>query len=160
MEFISPLRIEAKGSRWVLLEPLVWKSISGHVIHVPADDVETDFFSIPKWAQWFLPKDLGGENNRAAVLHDHLYFTQRFGEYDIIPGVSQGAAEGVPFTREFADQCLLEAMEDCRFGWLRRTIIFYAVRYGGEETWAHEQERVVLEERIKKVVSKIRRNHG
>jgi len=115
----SPLDVrELGGGEWELLADLVYTTKSGQRITVPKGFV-TDFFSIPPIVRAFLPSV--EPHNEPAVLHDWVY-------QHILQGWKV-------FTRAQCDCLLLEAMEFCQFGWIRRNSIYYGVRIGGGLVW-------------------------
>lgn len=103
---------------WVLHAPISasWQSDtrSWHFT-VPAG-FHTDLSSIPRWARSIIPQV--GRQNRASILHDWAY-------EDGVPGM----------TRAEADQMFLDVMELDGVGWLRRRVMYRAVRLGGGGLW-------------------------
>jgi|SRR5215217_1560451 len=83
---------------------------------------DTDFASVPRGLWNLYPPD--GEYTEAAVIHDALYWHQATAEKD-----------GKPVTRPQADAVFLEAMKALGIGWLTRTILYRAVRLGGQSAW-------------------------
>ena len=71
--FTEPLIVQDLGNgRWRVEAGFRYYIGSNHsevFIDVP-DGYETDFFSIPKFVRWLLPKTQHG--NQAAVLHDYM----------------------------------------------------------------------------------------
>lgn len=80
---------------------------SGVLIVVPAG-FETDFASVPRWAMPFIP--IMGKAAKAAVVHDFLC-------------ENRGS-----LAKARIDAIFLEAMEVLGVSWLRRTLMFLAVR--------------------------------
>jgi hypothetical protein len=111
----EPLRVEyINGKRWKILEPFSFLRVAGgEKITVPADFV-TDFASIPR-ALWSIYPP-AGKWGRAAVIHDYLY-----------------AVGDRP--RIECDQVFLEAMEVLGVPWVRRHLLYRAVRVGGGKPW-------------------------
>ena len=83
---------------------------SKEIIRVPIG-FKSDFASIPRWAQSFLPKM--GRYAKAAVLHDYLYVIA----YK---------------NKEFADKLFLEAMIVLGVPIWKRRIMYWAVKYYGK----------------------------
>ena len=78
-----------------------------NTIYIIPAGVDTDFASIPRAFRRILSRT--GRHDKAAVLHDYLC------EYKIVP-------------RKKADRIFLEAMEVLGVGWLKRNIMYRAVR--------------------------------
>ena len=78
-----------------------------NTIYIIPAGVDTDFASIPRAFRRILSRT--GRHDKAAVLHDHLC------ENKIVP-------------RKKADKIFLEAMEVLGVGWLKRKIMYRAVR--------------------------------
>ncbi len=76
------------------------------IYYVPSG-TNTDFASIPRGFLWLI--DSVGKYGKATVLHDYL-------------------CESKIVTREEADQVFLEAMEKLEVSWLKRKVMYYAVR--------------------------------
>lgn len=111
--YVSSLRTEHLGhQRYRLTSPLVMRgSLTGgsFSLTVPVGFV-TDFASIPTLLQLWLPFD--GPWAEAAVFHDWLY--------------SRGRC-----SRFLADAIFREAMDAMGVPWLKRTLMYYAVRIFG-----------------------------
>ena len=103
--FKTPLQVEKIGkNRWRLLGPLVY---DGSVqITVPVG-FETDFASVPRIA-WRICPPVAGAHAEPAVLHDYLCETSN--------------------DQPAADKLFLEAMKVNGVGWLKRMLMFQAVR--------------------------------
>jgi Protein of unknown function (DUF1353) len=82
---------------------------------------DTDYASVPRIFWSIYPPD--GSYTEAAVIHDALYFYQT-------AGLNRPA-----ITRAQADTVFLEAMTALGVPWLRRRIIYAAVRSGGWIAW-------------------------
>lgn len=105
------------AGKWELYAPFTWESeVDGFRVDVAKGRV-TDLASIPRLFRGIF--QVNGKHRRAAVVHDELYKT--------------GA---VP--RKDADLRFLEAMEEAGVGWLKRRMMYRAVRLGG---WAAYQKR-------------------
>lgn len=96
----------------------VGSETSQDVIIVPAGFV-TDFASIPP-ACWSLIGPPLGRHARAAIIHDYLYDTGGYGGR---------------YTRARSDEIFLEAMAVLKVSWLKRSLMFRAVRIGGASGW-------------------------
>jgi len=112
--FETKLRVEKTNGRWTLLAPLVYVTEGGERITVPEGFV-TDFASVPRLPLMYLIA--GDTAHAAAVIHDYLYRTR-----------DRSRAE--------ADAIFLEAMKASWEPFLRRWIMYLAVRAGGAWTWA------------------------
>lgn len=112
--FSGPLDLRAhKSGEWVVLNPLIYRALSGRTYGVPAGFI-TDLASIPALLRpLFNPNDNG---RKAAVLHDARYC------------IKAG-------TRKEADDIFLEALERCGVGFLRRWAMYSGVRAGGWLYW-------------------------
>ncbi len=76
----------------------------------------TDLASIPRIFQNIIPKV--GKHIQPAICHDWCF-------EDKVPGM----------TRREADQLFLEGMKSVGVGWLRRTVMYSAVRVFGRGLW-------------------------
>ena len=103
---------------WRLLDPLSYKTRTGHLIVVPAGFV-TDLASIPQFA-WSLGFGPAGRWNKPSVVHDYLYATR---------------GQGGIYTRAQADAIFDEAMALCGVPTWRRAVMWAAVRLGGAGGW-------------------------
>lgn len=128
--FPDPIRVEYAGvDAWILLEPFRYQTAAGETITVPAG-FTTDFASIPRPLWGIYPP--AGPWAGAAVVHDYLYI--------------QGDR-----TRKSCDALFLEAMGVLGVPWLRRHLMWSAVRVGGGIPWEiarqrqREQEAFLLE---------------
>jgi hypothetical protein len=98
---------------------------------VPADE-PTDFASVPRIFVWFIPRY--GRYTPAAILHDHLCRTQ------VPDSISRLEADGI----------FRQAMRELGVPFLRRWIMWAAVRWGalatgnGRKGWWREAWRVLL----------------
>lgn len=103
--FKTPLQVEKIGpNKWKLLSPLVY---DGSIKHIVPAGFETDFASVPR-IFWMICPPVAGNHAKPAVLHDYLcenYYNQ---------------AE--------TDKIFLEAMQVNGVGWIKRTLMFQAVR--------------------------------
>ena len=112
--FSGPLDLRAhEPGEWVVLNPLMYCSLSGRTYGVPAGFI-TDLASIPAILRpLFNPNDAG---RKAAVLHDSRYC------------IKSG-------TRKEADDLFLEALARCGVGFARRWSMYLGVRAGGWAYW-------------------------
>ena len=120
---VTPL---ADGQQWRLNEDLQYRSTllldatphDGDVIRVPKGFI-TDFASVPAMLRGVLPPwNVWG---CAAVLHDHLYWTQYL-------------------DRDIADSVLLEAMRVLGVDDAIAALIHTGVRVGGQASWDNNAE--------------------
>jgi hypothetical protein len=94
--------------------------------------MRTDFASVPRAFVWFLPRY--GRYTKAAIIHDHLWREQ-------VPHT---------ITRIEADGIFRQAMRQLEVPFLRRWIMWAAVRWGalatedGRHGWLKEAPRVIL----------------
>lgn len=127
MPFQSDLIVQELGPhRWEVREELKYQG-SHEPLSVPAGK-ETDFASVPKQLRWLVPKY--GVYNKAAVLHDHLC----------------KLAEKDEFDRSDADGIFRRSMRELGVGYIRRWVMWAAVRLGGKLRGADWKEaaRVIL----------------
>lgn len=113
--------------RWVLLRPFsydVGEKDSGVRIEVPAR-FTTDFASVPRVA-WPIVSPI--DHPSAPIIHDWLYFIHQWPDH-------------MPMTRKQADQILLEALQVDGAGWLKRRMMYRAVRMFGGRAWRSKRER-------------------
>ncbi len=117
-------------SLWGLHDPLDYHpGDRTQMVTVPPGFV-TDLASIPRWAWTLLPPD--GPWVKGAIIHDFLYATEGTGVWKHHPpGITRAAA----YSRKEADGILREALENRGVDWLRRNIIWAAVRIGGGPGW-------------------------
>ena len=124
-EFQVPQVNFADGKYWMLQQPLRYlPGMSGKPVTVPSGFVH-DFASVPDVVTIGVPKH--GPYNRAAIIHDFLYWTQ-------------------PCSRLQADNILLISMVEAGVHPARRLAIYVGVRGGGWVAWDDN-----IEERTKKL---------
>ncbi len=123
--------IDETDVNWKLLKELKYTGKTDlFVTELPMD---TDFASVPKVFVWFLPRY--GRYTKAAILHDYLW--------------RKAVPEG-RITRLQADALFRRAMRDLHVAFLRRWIMWAAVRWGAltkpdaRKDWWKESWRVVL----------------
>lgn len=92
-----------------------YSAVHDRSVWIPGDFI-CDLTSVPRLFWSIFPPT--GKYERAAVLHDWLYWAQ-------IEGIS----------RAMADAMFLEAMIVSRVGYFTRTTIYRAVRLGGGSAW-------------------------
>lgn len=123
-EFPLPLKDDRSRPGWRVLEqPFAFLSYSKGEIVVPAG-FDTDYASIPRIFWNIYPPD--GSYTEAAVIHDFLYYEQ-------------------PFDRDECDLVFYEAMTALGVPWLRRQIIYRAVRLGGWHAWHKRASEIASE---------------
>lgn len=105
------------GREWRVRAPLTYIRHDGEAITVPTGFV-TDLASIPRIFHSLIP--VNGPHSPAAIIHDWLYETQTF-------------------LRKEADEIFLEAMRDLGVSWLRRSLMYSAVRLGGWAAWRQRE---------------------
>lgn len=126
-EFPYPLKDDRSRPGWRVLEqPFAFLSYSKGEIVVPAG-FDTDYASIPRPFWVIYPPD--GGYTEAAVIHDYLYWT-------------------LDFTRGESDKVFYEAMTALGVPWLRRQIIYRAVRLGGWVAWNKRAREIEAEQPI------------
>ena len=102
------------GAYWTLIQPFTYIiGQTSHQITVPAGFV-TDFASIPAVLRGLLSPT--GQEGRAAIIHDYLYWEQRC-------------------SREQADWILRLGMIESRVPLVTRQAVYWAVRAMGESAW-------------------------
>jgi len=122
--FTEPLVVTPcpDGRTWILLCDFgyeIGQEGSNNVIDVPVG-FYTDFASIPRLLWSFLPQ--WGKYGNAAVIHDFLYWDQSR-------------------SRKKADEILLEGMVILEVGFIKRYLIYWAVRLWGWWAWWENQSR-------------------
>ena len=118
-----PLELEGKfigKGRWELSAPFEYHARKSFVIVVPEKFV-TDGASIPKFAFSLVGGRWTGKYVRGAVIHDYLYYSQFI-------------------LRKTADKIFLEAMKYSGVNFVKRRIMYLAVRLAGWIPW-NEQRR-------------------
>ncbi len=114
MPFLNELKIKpVKGDQWELLCSMSYVGAGGRVITVPAG-FQMDLASIPRVFRPLFP--VHGKHTRAAVVHDWLY-AEKIGK------------------RKEADQLFLSIMKELGVGWIKRRMMYAAVRAGGWVYW-------------------------
>jgi hypothetical protein len=101
---------EISDVRWRVLEPIVYQG-NRELLTVP-DNFETDFASVPQFLTWLVPTY--GRYTKAAILHDWLWTEVDAGRFD----------------RADADGIFCRAMRELRVPFLRRWLMWAAVRLG------------------------------
>jgi len=122
---------EIDDTNWKVREPFSYTGKT-ETFSVPVG-AETDFASVPRVFVWFLPRY--GRYTLAAILHDYLWRHR----------ASTGAMEYID-----ADGMFRRAMRELHVSFLRRWIMWAAVRWGallkpgGRQGWWRESWRVLL----------------
>jgi hypothetical protein len=134
MPFIGDADVAVKqidDSNWELLAPL---SYQGKFERFDVDaGMKTDFASVPRLFVWFLPRY--GRYTKAAILHDYLWRVK----------ACDGEISWVD-----ADAIFRRAMRELEVAFLRRWIMWSAVRWGaltkraGRVGWWKESWRVLF----------------
>lgn len=96
---------------WELLEPLHYCGNEEH-FEASTDQAPTDFASVPRPFWWLFPRY--GEYTKAAILHDYLC----------------GKADRGEFNRADADGIFRRSMREQGVPFLRRWVMWAAVRFG------------------------------
>lgn len=121
--FTVPLTVtQIDGDKWSTAREFSYyvDDARTEVITVPEGFV-TDFASVPPIARWIIPKS--GKYNQAAVLHDFLYQSLKAKWKDW---------NGKHYTRKQCDDIFLDAMKVLGVNWLKRVLMYRAVRrFGG-----------------------------
>jgi hypothetical protein len=119
MPFISDdVAVKQIGDdRWQLLQPVVYKG-KEELFTVPTD-FQTDFASVPDIFVWLIPRY--GRYTKAAILHDFLCDTK-------------------PINRSDADGLFRRAMRELDVPFLRRWLMWAAVRIGAGLSYANWRE--------------------
>lgn len=128
----STVDVRATGdTTWETLRPLIYHgSVEDFVV---PEREGTDFASVPQIFVWFLPRY--GRYTKAAILHDYLWRV----------AVPRGQID-----RLQADGIFRQAMRELEVPFLRRWIMWAAVRWGalakrdGRRGWWRESGRVAL----------------
>ena len=105
-----PLPLEVRfidGRMWELMKPFVYQSEKCGMIEVPKGFI-FDFASIPKLL-WSIVGSPTGRYGPAALIHDFLCSTNEY-------------------PRKVSDRIFLEAMKDCGVPYLKRMVMYWAVR--------------------------------
>jgi hypothetical protein len=121
---------EIDDKEWRVLAPFTYVA-SEEKYEVPIRE-KTDFASVPRVFVWFIPTY--GRYTKAAILHDHLCRLAREGR----------------FSRRDADGIFRQAMRTLGVAFLRRWIMWAAVRWGavvtseGRKDWHKDAWKVLL----------------
>jgi hypothetical protein len=122
---------EVDETNWAILRELGYQGKKDRFV-VPLEQT-TDFASVPRVFVWFLPRY--GRYTKAAILHDYLWNVE----------VPAGR-----ISRVDADGLFRQAMRELGVPFLRRWIMWAAVRWGalakpdGRKDWLAEAWRVLL----------------
>lgn len=122
---------QVTNQEWELCERLVYRTPTDTFMAGPP--MRTDFASVPRVFVWLLPRY--GPYTKAAILHDYLWRT-------VVP-VGK-------ISRTEADRVFREAMHELNVAFLRRWIMWAAVRWaslfksGGREGWLKDLWCIIL----------------
>lgn len=86
----------------------------------------TDLSSIPRWARSLIP--VIGRQNGPAVIHDYVYEPMNNDR-------PEGKHQLPGWTKQEIDTLFLLAMESVEVNRVRRTLMYWAVKYGGSHAW-------------------------
>jgi len=121
---------EIDARRWEILKAFTYQAQED--AYTVSAGQPTDFASVPRAFIWFIPSY--GKYTKAAILHDHLCDLARHGQ----------------FNRRDADGIFRQAMRVLGVAFLRRWIMWAAVRWGavatpeGRRDWLKDSWRVLL----------------
>lgn len=110
------------GGRWKLTAPFEYHSKKYGIFKVPEFFI-SDGASIPKFAFSLIGGRWTGKYVEASIIHDYLYFTQTT-------------------KRSYADRVFLEGMKILGVGWLKRRVMYLAVRVWGWKPWNKHKRRI------------------
>ena len=105
-----------EDDKFYLIRDFVYKSIHFGDITCP-ETYLTDGASIPRWSQWSVGSPWSGKYPRAAVIHDWLCSSN---------GEILGTNKRI--TKKESDQVFLEMLEFLDVGFIKRHIMYRAVR--------------------------------
>ena len=105
-----------EDDKFYLIRDFVYKSIPFCDITCP-ETYLTDGASIPRWSQWIVGSPWSGKYPRAAVIHDWLCSSN---------GEILGTNKRI--TKKESDQVFLEMLEFLDVGFIKRHIMYRAVR--------------------------------
>jgi Protein of unknown function (DUF1353) len=121
---------EISEQKWKLLKQMDYQG-DRELFQIPVGQT-TDFASVPRIFVWFLPRY--GRYTKAAILHDYLW------EEKVPEGMSRIDADGL----------FRQAMQELKVSFLRRWIMWAAVRWAalfkpdGRAGWLKELPRVLF----------------
>ena len=121
---------EMDDSNWQVVAPLSYTG-QRQTFEVPLH-METDFASVPRPLVWFLPRY--GRYTKAAIVHDYLW---------------RKAVPAGEITRREADAIFRRAMRQLEVAFLRRWLMWSAVRWGalskkdGRKDWLKDAWRII-----------------
>ena len=120
--FPDPLNGKFIGkNQWAILTNFRYHSPKYNTITVPKGFV-SDGASIPSIMWGIIGSPWSGKYPHAALVHDYLYFSQRF-------------------SRKISDEIFLEAMSILGVNWFKRRLMFRAVRTFGWLCWKKRKEK-------------------
>jgi hypothetical protein len=128
-------------SLWALHDPLTYQPSNDVHVITAAKGCVTDLASIPRPFWILLPPD--GPWVKAAIIHDYLYATRGTGQLPKgVPGSKQpvGITRAQPYSRAEADWILRDGLKNRGVDFVRRNLIWAAVRIGGWRGWNRNGE--------------------
>jgi len=128
-------------SLWALHDPLSYRPSNDTYVITAARGCVTDLASIPRPFWILLPPD--GPWVKAAIIHDYLYATRGTGQLPRgVPGSKQpvGITRARPYSRAEADWILRDGLKNRGVDFVRRNLIWAAVRIGGWRGWNRNGE--------------------
>lgn len=138
-QFTTPLKVEfIDGEFWRLTDELsFYTSDLEYTIVVPKGFL-TDFASIPRWA-WPIIGHPTGPYGCAAVVHDWIY---ALSAPELLGYLNSYVDLDPPLSRKEGDQMFLDGMEVLGIEWWRKTLMYSAVRVGGNGGWGENRKKV------------------
>ena len=116
---------------WAMVKAEGGGDVSAHRISIPAGFL-TDLSSVPRPGRWAVSRV--GPHLEASIVHDWLYVAWQFEGRDPTARM-----------RRFADDVLLAAMKEANVGWLKRYLIYGAVRVGGGIAFNGADDRLFVD---------------
>ena len=118
---VSPL---GDGRNWILRDGFFYdyKHVgSGKIYHIEVPPMfMTDYASTPRPLWWFIRP--WGKHGMATVIHDWLYWEQKIPEWDDLK-------------RKDVEKIFLQCLSDSRVGFVKKWLIYWAVKYFGRWAW-------------------------
>jgi len=125
---IKPLRLEDidnEGRSFMLFDD--FKVLMGNTTYTAPRGTLTDGASIPRILWRVIGSPFVGRYRKGAVMHDAIY--RGAAKINLIPiSIS-------PISRKEADQLFLRMMKDSGVSWMRRHMMYRAVRMFGASSW-------------------------
>lgn len=134
------------GKSWKVQQPFVYiynENGTYYEILIPQGFI-TDYGSIPQIFQNIIPKN--DEMSGAYVVHDLIYASEMF-------------------SRSLCDDILLKAFQELGASWIKRNIVYSAVRAGGWNVWRNHDKKKINEIRDmityqKRIMTSMGNNYG